>query len=1160
MATESSEVYGEAIPETLPDLWHRLCESVKKHPDELALVCTHQPPDLFSIPSIPLKADEYQQKPYLRWTYTSLKHGTDRLTRSLKAKGVKAGTPVVNLLQNNAEYVLTFWAANQLGCVIASVNPRNLQNKEEVTHILKTVSLATDDQPIVLVAGNSDLAQQVDSLSGINAGIKIVISDKPLSGWISFQDLMGEILADDSLEPPEVPSELIFFTSGTTSLPKGIRWTPEIATACVEIGTHHTTFEGSRYCIALPNNHVFGTACLINVHNAGGAVLFPGPAFAPDQMMSTLYLEKCTHTALVPTMLHSLLGVKATNAQNLEWLKLVRLGGSVVTPELLRQCIEDLGSQSVEVAYGMTEGVSIFSGGQSDLSEIIKNDVVMVGRVPKGGALKICAPGESTPLARGVAGELHFSGRTLCSGYIGKDSSDFYTDAQGKPWIRTGDQLVMDHNGSLYVVGRYKDMIIRGGENIAPAAIETVLSKVPRLGELQIQTVGAPDSIAGEVPVAVVNGSLDSDLAQEIQDTIIKQMGTGYTPDEVISLQQLGLEDYPKTMAGKIQKTKLAELVRKYRSDRDKATANGFDQDLEDLVRGIWARAIGREPHQLPLDAQISEFGDSIVVMRVRDKIKRATGKSISLAEMAEASTLAAQIKLLRAQPSEAKAPEPPKRLESQGPPGVEDMAHLIEDPELFDVTKEVIGKAIAPYGLEWNDVVHVTPAYDYGNFMSRTGLFNSWNFQVALVPDKKLSVTEMRTALEMTLKNNTLLASFLVWDEEALESDVALHLTVKHERKFLDQVVQDGGTLEKLEELSVLTSNYPEPKHASFPGPLFRAIIYYVQEIEGSALLYNINHAIADASYALIFADDLDSALAGATEFRPHLDYKVWSDSYHALRTSPAAKAATKWHVKRLKDLDAHVKSIYPPAHERIKWNPLIEEERGLQHTFQAPGITHLRSKHGIAAAVALKSALALLNVHRTGQTHALFCNLEAARATFPFVPKSLESQFEATDVAGQTIQQVINLIPIPASSGETVIQFLQRIQADQRELTKHASAPLKEIIAGLGPKSGALVRTIFEQQIFNWIPGTDHTRTTNSYGHRVLKRTQMPGTSFTMNAGFGGDQRMFLNVSSSLLDIEDTKRMAYDVERILMWLLEEGNWEKEVVVWGECLKGTTE
>jgi aryl carrier-like protein len=272
---------------------------------------------------------------------------------------------------------------------------------------------------------------------------------------------------------------------------------------------------------------------------------------------------------------------------------------------------------------------------------------------------------------------------------------------------------------------------------------------VPLLAALTIQIVGAPDEIAGEVPVAVAQGKIDDQTAREVQATVLTSMGPIYVPDEVIQLSDLGIDAYPRTMAGKIKKTELADLVRKYRNERDQSDTNGSRVLLEKEVVDIWSRAIGRDPKHIELDALISDFADSITVMRVRDKIKRQTGKSLSLAEMASAGTLAGQIKLLQQKSASQETTSRKPRPQRDGPPGIEDMVHLVENPELLDTTKELIVNAINPYGFMWEDVLDVLPVYDFASVLAETGIFNSWNFKMAVLPK---TVNE-----QVTIPNNML-------------------------------------------------------------------------------------------------------------------------------------------------------------------------------------------------------------------------------------------------------------------------------------------------------------------------------------------------------------------------------------------------------------------
>jgi hypothetical protein len=186
---------------------------------------------------------------------------------------------------------------------------------------------------------------------------------------------------------------------------------------------------------------------------------------------------------------------------------------------------------------------------------------------------------------------------------------------------------------------------------------------------------------------------------------------------------------------------------------------------------------------------------------------------------------------------------------------------------------------------------------------------------------------------------------------------------------------------------------------------------------------------------------------------------------------------------------------------------------------------------------------------VHRTGHTHALFSNLEAARTNFPFLPKSLEStgQWEATDVAGPTIESVINLIPIKPT--ETIVSFLQRMQEDQLNLTKYASAPWREIMKSLGT-AGKFVPEVTTTQIFNWVPGFGTTGTNPHENFRMVNMAVRPKVGLAVNAGLGGENSttVFVHLRGDAVTIGELKELAKELEKITIWITEPGNWEGEV------------
>lgn len=282
--------------------------------------------------------------------------------------------------------------------------------------------------------------------------------------------------------------------------------------------------------------------------------------------------------------------------------------------------------------------------------------------------------------------------------------------------------------------------IIRGGENISPGAIEAILSKHPLLSPLLPQIVGAKDSIAGEVPVAVIKGNVTAEIRDLIQTEVVQHMGALYVPEDVISIEDLGLQDFPRTTSGKVQKTKIKSLLDEYMS-KPAATS---DIDTTEQIRTIWAKAVGLDPSHLRLDAPIAGFADSITIMRVREKIRKQTGKALSLTAMAQAETIEKQIQLLQSMEAPSKETQKTRvdRPRRQGGPEVDDIAHLTENPDLFVPTKELVVKTISKYGFGWEDVEDIMPAYDFVAIMSKTRLFESWIWDFAMRPTAQLDKT----------------------------------------------------------------------------------------------------------------------------------------------------------------------------------------------------------------------------------------------------------------------------------------------------------------------------------------------------------------------------------------------------------------------------------
>ena len=216
----------------------------------------------------------------------------------------------------------------------------------------------------------------------------------------------------------------------------------------------------------------------------GAAIVYPSPSFNAVAMIKALEQEECTHTTLVPTSLHALLEtLKARGTPLRSSLVDVCLSGSSVTPDNIRQAAVELGSKGISTGFGMTEGSPIWSAPVQNPEDLVNGDLTIAGPPAPGACIRICNPNSRTPIPRGQRGEIHQTGPGLVKAYlgIGVDKDQFYAGDDGRTWFVTGDQGVMLPDRRISITGRYKDMINRGGENVAPASIETILSRFCRV-------------------------------------------------------------------------------------------------------------------------------------------------------------------------------------------------------------------------------------------------------------------------------------------------------------------------------------------------------------------------------------------------------------------------------------------------------------------------------------------------------------------------------------------------------------------------------------------------------------------------------------------------------------------------------------------------------
>lgn len=249
-----------------------------------------------------------------------------------------------------------------MGCILVPLNPRNLDNQVELRSMIQTAFLASQSKIPVVIAGTHSISQRIDALGDLSHAIRVCLDDSAIiGGWVSFSSLMDVSLQSVHVHPRRdrknwEKSGTVLFTSGTTSLPKGVfhRYSDY---------SHH--LEGikmlpdrgglppnSKCCCVLPNNHLLAFYSHWNAYAWGAAWIFPGPVFQPDDMVKTLRRERITHIDLVPTMLHALLGAEGLQDGPLEDLDSIVYAGAVVSPDTIRLTTDVLGTNSAEALFG----------------------------------------------------------------------------------------------------------------------------------------------------------------------------------------------------------------------------------------------------------------------------------------------------------------------------------------------------------------------------------------------------------------------------------------------------------------------------------------------------------------------------------------------------------------------------------------------------------------------------------------------------------------------------------------------------------------------------------------------------------------------------------------------------------------------------------------
>jgi len=504
----------------------------------------------------------------IRWTWAGLAARADALAAGLVALGLEPGDRIGIWSPNCAEWTLTQFAAAKAGLILVTINPayrlselEYTLNKVGVRALVCAERYKTSDYAGMVEALAPELpdalpgALQAARAPALRAAIKIGGGVRP--GWFDIDDIPGLAEPADDARLAEIAQGLaptdpinIQFTSGTTGLPKGATLTHRnILNNGYFVGLAQRLTPRDRICIPVPLYHCFGMVMgNLAAVTHGATMVYPAPTFDPMATLDVVEQERCTALYGVPTMFIAELACPSfaggAPPRDLSSLRTGVMAGSPCPVEVMKQVTQKMHMADVTIAYGMTETSPVsFQTGPDDP---VERRVASIGRVQPHLEVKIVdEAGEVVP--RGEPGEVCTRGYSVMRGYWDDpERTAEAIDAEG--WMHTGDLGVIDAAGYGNIVGRIKDMVIRGGENIYPREIEEFLYAHPKVADVQV--VGVPDPKMGEELCAWIRLA----PGERADEDEIRGHCRGQIAHYKIPRYIRFVDDFPMTVTGKVQK------------------------------------------------------------------------------------------------------------------------------------------------------------------------------------------------------------------------------------------------------------------------------------------------------------------------------------------------------------------------------------------------------------------------------------------------------------------------------------------------------------------------------------------------------------------------------------------------------------------------------
>ncbi|MCW2704816.1 MAG: yngI [Blastococcus sp.] len=485
-----------------------------------------------------------------RWSYRELVAEVDACALGLDALGVRKGDRVGIWAPNCAEWVFVQFATAKLGAILVNINPA--YRTHELGYVLEQAGIS------VLVSAPSFKTSDYRAMVAEVAGQCTDLRETIFLGEPEWESLMAAGRAADRSLLERRETELsaddpinIQYTSGTTGFPKGATLTHHnLLNNGFFVGEGCGYTEADRICIPVPYYHCFGMGMgNLGATSHGATMVIPAPGFDPALTLKAVQDEKCTSLYGVPTMFIAELALPDFATYDLSSLRTGIMAGSPCPVEVMKRVVAEMGMAEVTICYGMTETSPVST--QTGADDDIDRRTSTVGRVHPHLEVKVVDPATGLTVPRGEPGELCTRGYSVMLGYWNEPQKTAEVIDSAR-WMHTGDLAVMDTEGYLNIVGRIKDMVIRGGENVYPREIEEFLYTHPDIVDAQV--IGVPDERYGEELMAWVRLRAGAEL---LTAEALREFCAGKLAHYKVPRYVKIVDEFPMTVTGKIRKVEM---------------------------------------------------------------------------------------------------------------------------------------------------------------------------------------------------------------------------------------------------------------------------------------------------------------------------------------------------------------------------------------------------------------------------------------------------------------------------------------------------------------------------------------------------------------------------------------------------------------------------